>query len=168
MADPARIPGRRTSCGRISDARKQRFLTALEETASVTAACARIVVSTRAMYEIRKRDPEFRKAWAAAIELGIDALEDEAVRRAREGVDEPVFHRGSKCGNIRRYSDTLLMFILKAARPEKYKDRAANEISGGLSVNVVSFADAVESGGIVDAAAQLPAPAVSATDPEGA
>ncbi len=44
-------------------------------------------------------------------------------RRAVEGVDEPRFHDGQICGHVRKYSDTLLIFMLKARRPDKYKER---------------------------------------------
>ena len=52
--------------------------------------------------------------------LGLDALEDEAIRRAREGVVEPVFQAGLHCGNVRKYSDLLLIFLLKSRRPHRY------------------------------------------------
>jgi hypothetical protein len=48
-------------------------------------------------------------------------LEDEAVRRAYEGVERPVFQGGKQVGVVREYSDTLLIFLLKALRPEKYR-----------------------------------------------
>ena len=34
-----------------------------------------------------------------------------------------MFYKGAVCGHVRRYSDTLLMFLLKAHRPEKYRER---------------------------------------------
>ncbi len=57
-----------------------------------------------------------------ADELGraVAALETEAVRRALEGVEVPVFHQGRECGNTVKHSDTLLMFLLKTLRPERY------------------------------------------------
>jgi hypothetical protein len=108
----------------------QRFLDHLEETANVSAAAQLAGVGRRTMYERRDADPEFAAAWMQAVDRGTDALEDEAVRRAHEGVDEPVFYQGTKCGLVRKYSDTLLIFMLKARRPEKFKDRVANEHSG--------------------------------------
>ncbi len=59
---------------------------------------------------------------AAQDELGlaVAALETEAVRRALEGVEIPVFHQGRECGNTVKHSDTLLMFLLKTLRPDRY------------------------------------------------
>lgn len=60
-----------------------------------------------------------RQADLQATEL----LEREAWRRAREGIAEPVFQHGKQVGTIQRYSDNLLMFLLKARAPERYRDR---------------------------------------------
>jgi hypothetical protein len=50
------------------------------------------------------------------LERGLDALEDEVMRRAKDGVVEPVFYKGRVVGEKRRYSDNLAMFILKSRR----------------------------------------------------
>ena len=57
-----------------------------------------------------------------AREGAADTLEAEARRRAIEGVEEPVFHKGEQVGTLRKYSDVLLIFLLKGARPERYRD----------------------------------------------
>ena len=62
-----------------------------------------------------------------AVKLGTAALEDEAIRLAREGVDKPVFYKGEHCGNVRRCSDTLLIFMLKARKPDVYCEPASIE-----------------------------------------
>ncbi|MEM0915919.1 MAG: hypothetical protein AAGK09_15090 [Planctomycetota bacterium] len=71
---------------------------------------------------IRESD-EYAKAFADAKLEANDALESEARRRAVAGWDEPVFHNGEKCGTKRRYSDAMLIFLMKGAMPEKYSDR---------------------------------------------
>ena len=108
---------------RLTPKKMEQFLKALAETCNVTAAARQIGMSRRAMYDKRDADTEFAEAWDNAVEQGIDTLEFEARRRAYEGVDEPVFHRGEECGHVRRYSDTLLMFLLRSHRPEKYRER---------------------------------------------
>lgn len=64
------------------------------------------------------------------MDLGSDALEDEAIRRASQGTLKPVFYQGVQCGEVREYSDTLMMFMLKARRPERFKERSATELTG--------------------------------------
>lgn len=73
-------------------------------------------------YDLRNRDPSFAAAWESALDDACDVLEAEARRRAIHGVDRPVFYKGKECGKIREYSDTLLIFLLKANRPEKYRE----------------------------------------------
>lgn len=107
--------------------KKRVFLEALGNTANVTRACKVARFGRTAVYGWRAADQEFARAWDAALALGTDALEDEAVRRAHEGTLKPVYQGGKKVGVIREYSDTLLIFLLKGRRPEKYKDRAIVE-----------------------------------------
>lgn len=118
------------STARLTKARKAIFLEMLGTTANVHRACVRSGLPHRTVYFWRAKDGSFAEAWVQALERGVDALEDEAVRRAAEGRLEPVFYQGKECGAVRKYSDTLLMFLLKAHRPEKYRDRAAVEHSG--------------------------------------
>lgn len=111
--------------GTNSTAQKtEAFLEALSETASVVKACEISGLSRRTAYNWRDADTDFAAQWDAALTLGTDALEDEAVRRAHEGTDKPVFYKGEICGHIREFSDTLLIFMLKARRPEKFRESA--------------------------------------------
>jgi len=43
------------------------------------------------------------------------------------------------CGHVRRYSDALLIFLLKARRPEKYSDKvgATHQRAGGGSITEI-------------------------------
>ncbi|MBX6773030.1 MAG: hypothetical protein IRY83_14975 [Chloroflexi bacterium] len=61
----------------------------------------------------------------------MDALEAEAWRRAVDGVERPVYQNGQRVGAVREYSDTLLIFLLKGGRPQKYRERY--ELSGPQS-----------------------------------
>ncbi|AEV24612.1 hypothetical protein Dsui_0192 [Azospira oryzae PS] len=110
--------------------KRDAFLLALEDTANVTKACKKSRLARRSAYEWRDDDPDFARAWDEALERGTDALEDEAVRRATEGTLKPVFYKGQKCGSVREYSDTLLIFMLKARRPEKFKERTEQQHTG--------------------------------------
>lgn len=70
-----------------------------------------------------RTDPDYKVRFEEAKEQAIEVLEDEARRRAAVGWDEPVFQGGSLVGVKRRYSDTLLIFLLNGLRPERYKYR---------------------------------------------
>ncbi len=67
--------------------------------------------------------PQFEKRAARS-------LEDEAVRRAREGITRPVRYKGKIVGYETEYSDQLLIALLKAWLPEKYRERVDNRLSG--------------------------------------
>ena len=54
------------------------------------------------------------------------SLEEEAIRRAVDGVDRPVFFQGKIVGYTKEYSDTLLKFLLEAKRPAIYRARNIN------------------------------------------
>lgn len=121
------------------------FLEALMRCGNVTAAAAAAGISRDTLYNHRRRDADFAAAWEAAAELGADALEDEARRRAHDGVDEPLTcAKGLVLGEdgapmlVKKYSDTLLIFLLKGARPQKYRDRAQVEVSGQLDINTLA------------------------------
>ena len=109
---------------KLTQARQRRFLKALSETGSVTTAAAVAGTSRTRVYELRKADPAFGSAWEEAEEIAADRLEDEARRRAVEGVPEPLVSAGKLVRDddgqsimVRRYSDNLLLALIKARRP---------------------------------------------------
>jgi hypothetical protein len=72
----------------------------------------------------------------------VPTLESEARRRAVDGVDEPVFHKGRICGTVRKYSDALLMFLLRGNAPEKYKEGVTVGGNGAqIIINMESLPD---------------------------
>lgn len=110
------------------------FCAALAETCNVGKACAAVGVSRYTAYKWRKVVPDFAEAWDEAMKAGVLGLEDEAHRRAFEGTDEPVWHQGAQCGTVRKYSDTLAIFLLKAHAPEKYRENSKVEFNGRLAI----------------------------------
>ena len=78
--------------------RRQAFLEALAHSGNVTEACEQSGLSRATAYRLR---------------------------RATQGVEEQVFYGGERVGTQRKYSDALLQFLLRARRPEQFRDRAA-------------------------------------------
>jgi hypothetical protein len=70
------------------------FCAALAETANIGRACAAVGMGRTTAYEWREADAEFAELWDRAMKIGVTALEDEAKRRAFEGVDKPIVHKG--------------------------------------------------------------------------
>lgn len=114
------------------------FLDVLRETCNVTLAAQACGISSGTAYRHRKEDIIFAERWDEALQEGIDLLEAKAHQRAFEGIDEPVFYQGMEVGSVRKYSDGLTMFLLKAHRPDKYRDRSQidSNISGGMQLVV--------------------------------
>jgi hypothetical protein len=76
----------------------------------------------------------FRKAWEAALDMGIQRIEDTAMDRALNGVDAPVFYHGEKVGDRTVYNDRLLMFMLRTRAPERFgAGGGGNRGAGGLN-----------------------------------
>jgi hypothetical protein len=103
------------------------FLAQLRETGNVSAAARAAGTCRSRCYEWRRRDQAFAADWADALEEAADRLEMEAFRRAVKGVDEDRFFQGSVVGEVTRYSDSLLMFLLRARRPERFGPRQMPE-----------------------------------------
>ena len=113
---------------------KKVFLNALADTGMVGKAAETASVNRRTAYMHRSKDEKFKRAWKRALRLGESLLKDEAVRRAVHGTLKPVYHQGQACGAIREYSDTLLIFLMKAANPRKYRERFTVDVNARSSV----------------------------------
>lgn len=115
---------------------KPSWLAAFETTGMVMAACKQVGVGRSTVYEARQRDEDFACAWADVEEATTERMEREAYRRSTEGVPREIYHRGEVVGEELQFSDTLLIFMLKARRPERYRDNVKVEHTG-----TVTFAD---------------------------
>jgi hypothetical protein len=107
------------------DGRRRRvvFLKALAVYGNITKAAALAGMDRRKIYQMRKEEPEFDREWAEAAKVGINGLEDEARRRAYEGVEEKIFRDGALVDVRTVYSDSLLAMLLRGGKPDKYANR---------------------------------------------
>jgi hypothetical protein len=112
----------------LSLQRKRIFLEAYQKNGVLKYACAAANVHRQTYYDWLRDDPTFATAAREAREVAIEALEEEAHRRAIEGVEDPIYYKGEFVATVRKPSDTLMIFLLKANRPEKYRERV--ELSG--------------------------------------
>lgn len=93
------------------------FIAALEITGRVDLSLKEASAAKGWVYRWRDKDLDFAAEWQRAYSIGREQLKDEAYRRAYEGVAEPRFHKGEICGHVQKYSDTLLMFLIKQSDP---------------------------------------------------
>lgn len=114
----------------IQHPKKRVFLQAYSRYGNVTKAAEIAGVDRATHYEWIHSDEQYAEAFQQAQEAAADYLEQEAWRRATEGVEQDVFYKDKKIATKKEYSDTLLIFLLKGIRPEKYKERNATELTG--------------------------------------
>lgn len=96
-------------------AQKRAFLAAYAKSASITKAAEITQIDRATHYERKASDPDYAAEFERTKVLACETLEDEAIRRAHEGVRKPVYQGGKPVGYVQEYSDTLLIFLLKAA-----------------------------------------------------
>lgn len=129
---------------------KQRlFIETLADTGSVAQAARSVGMSEQSCYRLRRQPGAegFAAAWDAAIDAASKKLIDAAFERAIHGSDEPVWNKdGQVIGRRYRQSDRLMMFLLRAYGPERFRhairdNRAADE---PLPAPPVPVAQAIE------------------------
>ena len=109
----------------ISNPKKRAYLSALVAAGgNKTTACKAAGISRRTpTSKPWNDDEEYQLAFADAEIMAADKLEEEAIRRAVDGVEEPVgWYKGVAGGTVTRYSDTLLIFLMKGNNPQKYAE----------------------------------------------
>ena len=85
---------------------------------------------------MRRQSEDFAAQWDEALEEGTDLLDAEARRRAVTGIDKPVYYKGEVVGSITKYSDRLLMFLLRAHRPQVFRDGGKVKHTGATDVGI--------------------------------
>ncbi len=106
---------------------KKRFLERFAELGNISAVCRELRMARATVYVWQEHDAEFLAAFHEAEAIATEVLEEEARRRAVDGVrkEKPVYFRDELLTTVveTEYSDTLLIFLLKARAPEKYRER---------------------------------------------
>lgn len=118
---------------------REDFLRALAETPIVTDAAMEAGVPRYIVYGEREKNPAFAEAWDKAKAWGLDALEDEAFARAMKGWEEVTYVGRKVTKRVNRVSDTLMIFLLKGNRPEKYRDQVGLGLTtdgSSLTINI--------------------------------
>lgn len=119
------VPVRRTQrADGWTRTRQRLFIETLADTGSVEMAAHAVDMTRQSCYKLRRAPGSegFNAAWSAAIEAASAKLIDEAFERALVGSSEPVFDRqGRVVGRRFRQSDRMLMFLLRAYLPERFR-----------------------------------------------
>jgi len=100
---------------------REAFIAVLRGSGNVRHSCLQAGISRETAYKWRKEDKTFADRWEDAKEDAVEMLEYEARVRAMDS------------------SDVLLMFLLKALKPEKYRERYEHRIPEGEREHVVIY-----------------------------
>lgn len=117
------------------------FVATLAETSNVAAAARAAKVSTSRAYQHRRDNPEFAKAWFAALCEGYDALEMDLLYRLRSGKVEETDENGAK-----RKFDIATAFKCLIAHREtvsREKARSGEEDEGTILASIDAKIDAL-------------------------
>lgn len=116
--------------------RQATFIEAFAIYGNIVRACVEINIPRRTVYNWKAKgedgkhlDPEFMKLYEVARKEAVAVLEAEAWRRAVDGESTPITVAGER-EEVDKKSDTLLIFLLKAHAPEKYRDRYDVNLGG--------------------------------------
>lgn len=119
-------PGPAAGFHKITHPQKREVLRAYSVTMRIGLACESARISRFLHYHWLKSDADYKDAMGEARAMAADILEEEAVRRG--------------LGTLDQHSDTLLIFLLKGAKPEVYKERYEHSGPGGGPLQVEALA----------------------------
>lgn len=107
---------------------KKAFLVAFAVTGNVSAACRSAACDRRNVYRWLEHDERFSLEYRQAELSSEDVLEAAAFKRAVQGTQKQrgIYDRSGRRVEtevVTEYSDVLLMFLLKARNPAKYRER---------------------------------------------
>lgn len=122
---PPAAPAAKKRPGPPADSPKRAaFLEAYRKLGNITAACAAVGCSTSSHRQTWIKDPEYLRQFEEAQQDARERLESFAIQRATRA-DKP--------------SDLLLIFLLKAAWPEKYRETVTQDHTGKMQIEVKMF-----------------------------
>jgi hypothetical protein len=125
----------------FQDKKSWPFIKAFHARVSIKAAAKAIGIDKSRHYDWLKNDPAYRAAWETVQDQAAQSLEDEAVRRAFEGVKRMRTHQGRPVKDGRgkivydvEYDSALLLALLKRYRPHLYRERVETQVTGTLEI----------------------------------
>lgn len=102
------------------------FLESYAKSGNITLSANQTGIHQNTVRKRRELDAQFAIQMKEAQETAIEILEAAAWHRARDGVKRTkgIYFNGRRVGEeiVTEYSDTLLIFLLKANKPDKYRE----------------------------------------------
>lgn len=111
---------------RVPDSRIEKFIELLSTTGNITTSALGAGISRAAVYNLIERDAAFSQRVNEAKEESVEHLEAIARQRAEKS------------------SDLLLIFLLRALKPEKYREKYQATVTAGPNDFIVDIGSAEE------------------------
>ncbi len=139
----SRLPDLPDEANILPHLKKKAFLEAYAKTGNVSTAAEASNIDRSYHYRWMLSDPKYPEAFESAKGQALEVIEAELHRRAVEGVEEPVgWYQGKPGGTVKRYSDNLLMFMLKKLNPA-YRDKVEHTGPDGGPITIEHLAPQV-------------------------
>lgn len=135
--------GKMIGCDAIQHQKKRIFLAAYARSGNISVAAEAAGIDRSTHYRWLD-DPVYAEVFEHAKEAAADYLEKVAWERATQGIRKPVYQGGKLVGYTTDTSDTLLIFLLKGLRPEKYVEKLQLTGANGGKIQVELSMEEVE------------------------
>jgi len=112
----SKLQARKPRKNEWTEAKEERFFTALAETCNVTLAVEAAGMSLTGAYQRRKKIAAFRAGWAEAIASAYQRLELVMLDRALNGTEKIVVRRDGSEERMREYPNQIALHLLKMHR----------------------------------------------------
>ena len=117
---------------------KTRFLEVLSEYGSPNRACKDVGIPRSRVHTWLEKDELFSFAYHQALAAATEGLEEVARERATRGarIEKQIWRQGRLVETVVEYrpSDTALITLLKAQKPDTYRERLDQNVSGEVQV----------------------------------
>ena len=114
----------------VTDRRQRAFLAGFAIGKGIKAAQRLSGVHWRSHYRWLEDDPRYCECFELVERVLADEAEEEAYRRAFLGYETSVSWRGKVRSVHKGYSDALAVFLLRGMKPERYRRRAGEPVTG--------------------------------------
>lgn len=121
------------------EAQQKLFCECYVRVGTITGASREAGIDPNYHFRWLEQDPDYPARFKMAHLQASELLVEEGRRRAYQGVEEPTgWYKGEPGGFVKRYSDALLIFLIKGAFPDIYKDRHEHTGRNGGPIEVQS------------------------------
>ena len=131
------LPGKNSKGGNVkfTNTKRKKFLEILEKTGNISTAAAWVGVHRDTVYKAISRDENFAQRVEISKGRSLAKMEEAAIMRGVDGIDEPIIANGEIIGYKKKYSDKMLEVLMKANDPDRYGGKQQTEINQNININ---------------------------------